>query len=158
MGQLPTAKDYRDGHFVFVLKKFAGMVDLEIDVMLSGLGTNPYLLEPSVVGVRLVLVLAFFLLVLELAIVHDPADRRLLSRSDLYQIEAGRCCNLNGLFRFQNAKLLAIVGDDSDWCYADLLIDPLCFFDLLIPPYQTMKQGIREVPVESHVQHLPISM
>ena len=71
------------------------------------------------------LVLPLFLLVLELAKVHDAADGRLLQRGDLDQIEPDLLGFRQSLVASNHAQLRAIVADDSKGRRADLFVDPL---------------------------------
>ena len=72
MRQLATAEDDRDDHLVLVGQEFAGPVDLDLDIVIARFGANANLLDLAVMA--LALVLPLFLLVLELAEVHDAAD------------------------------------------------------------------------------------
>jgi hypothetical protein len=77
--------------------------------------------------VRVAFVLPLLLLVLEFAVIHDPANGRLLLRGDLHQVQAGFAGLSQGLDGFDDAKKGAVLSDDTDRRYADLLIDPLAF-------------------------------
>ena len=85
VGHFAAAKDDRDDHLVFVLEKGAGLVQLEGDVVLAGLGPNANLLDLALMGVSLAQPL--LLLVLELPIIHDAADGRSLVGRDLDEIK-----------------------------------------------------------------------
>jgi hypothetical protein len=83
--------------------------------------------------VRVALVLSLFLLVFELAEVHDAADRGLLQRRDLDQIESRGAGLLKRFVRGDDPELGPVVGNHADGRNADLLIDPLLFaFDRLV--------------------------
>ena len=78
------------------------------------------------------LVLPLFLLVLELAKVHDPTDGGFLHRGDLNQVEPCLAGPVQRVIAFQKPKLFAVVSDNSQGRSADLIVDPLLFaFDFL---------------------------
>jgi len=134
MGQFATSENDGNGDLVLMLEEFAGMVDFEVDIMIARFGTNPNFLGPTMVSIRSVAVLPFLLLVLELPMVHDPADGRPFGRSHLDQIQSRFFGLGDRLFGWHDAQLFAVVGDDSDRSNADLLVDPLCAFDGGRPP------------------------
>jgi hypothetical protein len=94
--------------------------------VLAGFWPNPDFLGPAVVDVSLVAVLAFLLLVLVFAVIHDSANGRSLSRSDLDQVHVRFAGNANGLFRTDDAQLFTVRRDDSDGRNANLFVYPLC--------------------------------
>jgi hypothetical protein len=63
------------------------------------------------------------LLILELAIVQDLADRRLRIRRDLDQVEAGGSGALNGVEPADNTDILAVRVDQSDFAGSDRVVD-----------------------------------
>jgi hypothetical protein len=58
---------------------------------------------------RVALMLALLLLVLELAVVHDTADRRLFGRGDLDQVEPRFASPLHGFIRGNDSQLFSVV-------------------------------------------------
>jgi len=74
-GHLTPPEHDRDLHLVPRLEELTGVVHLEPVVVTLDLGTHLDLLELRLVLLLLGLALAPVLLVLELAVVHDPADR-----------------------------------------------------------------------------------
>jgi hypothetical protein len=67
-------------------------------------------------------VLLLLLLILELAEVHDPADRRLLVGSHLHQIQTGFPREAECLLRGDDAELPAFGGDDPNRRDPNLLV------------------------------------
>ena len=101
VGQLTSAEDDRDDDLILVGQKLASAIDLHLDVMFTGLWADADLLDLAVMDVPLVPLL-LLLVVLELAKVHDPADRRALVRGHLDQIQ----------FRFAGGRQGLIGGDN----------------------------------------------
>lgn len=99
MRQLPAPEDDRDRDLVLMLEELTRVVDLEVNIVLAGLGANTYFLSATVMGVCPVLILPLLLLVLELAMIHNPADRGPLRRGHFNQVQAGIACNFNRFFR-----------------------------------------------------------
>src|SRR5205085_9057794 len=69
------------------------------------------------------LLLLLGLLVLVLAVVHDPAHRRERARRDLDEIEPLLLRHAHRLVRRQDAELGAVVRDDADLRNADAMVD-----------------------------------
>jgi hypothetical protein len=76
---------------------------------------------------RVAFVNPFLLLILELAVIHDPANRRLLLRGDFHEVESDLAGALQSLNGFDDAQHGAVVADHPDRRDADLFIDPLGF-------------------------------
>lgn len=81
----PAAKNHRYRDLVTMAEEVAGLIDLELDVVFAGLRPQPNLLEFGLMDVGFVLLL--FLLVFELAEIHDPADWRPLIGGNLDEVE-----------------------------------------------------------------------
>ena len=73
------------------------------------------------------LVLSFFLLLLvaELAVVHDLADRRPFRGGHFDQIELGLAGHVHGLRGRNDAELFAVGADEANGTDADLLVDAM---------------------------------
>ena len=113
-----------DLHFVLVFQKRPSLLDLEVDVVLAGLGSQPNFLELRLVRLGVVGVL-LLLLVLELSEVHDAADGRPLVGADFDQIQPGLACQCQRIQRGNDAVHVAILVDDSDGRDPNLLVEPL---------------------------------
>src|SRR5690606_14854886 len=123
MRDLPATKHHRDLHLVAFLQEPARVPDLELEVV--RLDARPHL---DFLDLDLVLLLARRpslprLLVLELAVVHDPDDRRPRRRRDFHEVETLLLCRCPGLLDRQNSELLAVRADDADGADADLPVD-----------------------------------
>ena len=62
-------------------------------------------------------------LVLELAVVHELADRRARGRSDLDEVEVGLLGEPQGVLDAHDADLLAVRADQADLRHADAVVD-----------------------------------
>ena len=131
MGILASAEDDRADDLVALLQKLAGAVELGSEIVLANLRAQTDFLVLAVMNVAFVLPL--FLLVLELAEVHDAADGRFLQRSDLNQVEPNFACLFQSIVATDYAQLRAVVADDTKRSGADLIVDPLLFaFDFSV--------------------------
>ena len=90
--------------------------------MIASLGTETNFLGLRVVDVSTMVLLV--LLVLELAVVHDPADGRLFHGRDLDEIESRLACRGEGLIGRNDSKLFAILSDDANGRDSDIFIEP----------------------------------
>ncbi len=127
MCQFTAAEHDRHDDLVLVLQKPFCLIYLELDIVLAGLWT-----EPNFLDLRLMNVCAMeflFLLILELAKVHDPTDGRLLVRSHLDQVEACFASATQRLFRRDDPKLFTVAGDHPNRRDPDLLVDAMLLLD-----------------------------
>src|SRR6185503_11780760 len=119
----PAEKDRRLD-LVAVLEKALDVLLLELVVVLVDLGPELDLLDEDHFLVLLGLASALLLLVLELAEVHDPADRRNSGRRDLHEIERLASGYRQRLRRGHDSQLLAVVVDHPDFSHPDAFVDP----------------------------------
>src|SRR5262249_32610914 len=113
-----------DEDLVLVLQELAGLVDFRFDVVITRLGTQPNLLELLMVGFGFVL--GFLLLQeLELAEVHDLADRGTLGGGNLDEVEPGFARHFQRLRGGNDADLLTLGPNETHRADADLLVDAL---------------------------------
>src|SRR6266498_1824144 len=108
---LAAAEAQRDLRLVAFAQEPDQVAQLDLVVELVRTGPELHFLDLDLLELELRLVLLLRLPVLELAEVHDPANRRLRHRGDLDQIE------LRGFRTYQ-----------SDLRRVDFAVDPLCFF------------------------------
>jgi hypothetical protein len=80
--------------------------------VVADLGADAELFVLAVV--RVAFVLPLLLLVLELAVIHDPANGRLLLGRDFYEVQADFLCALEGIDGFENAEHFSFVSNHAD--------------------------------------------
>jgi hypothetical protein len=102
VGILAAAEDDREDDLVLLLEKLLGPVDLGHKIVLADLGAQPEFFVLAVM--RVAFVLPLLLLVLELPIVHDAADRRFLLRCDFDEVEPYFAGPLQRLRRIEDAE------------------------------------------------------
>jgi hypothetical protein len=121
--KLTPAEEHRHLDFVAVFEELDRALGLGVDVMLADLRPEPNLLELDDLLVLAGLPLLLGLLVLEAAIVEQPADRRDDIGGYLDQVEVLRLGQLERLEGRQDTELLAILADKSNLANADSLVD-----------------------------------
>jgi len=120
---LAAAEAQGDLHLVAFAEEFQHGAHLHIVIVGIGPGTELDLLDLDDVLLLAGLGLAFLLLVLELAEVHDLADRRFRVRRDLDKIKTGLFGHHHGTGGGDDSDVLAIGADQSDLGAADSLVD-----------------------------------
>lgn len=123
MDDFATAKLNDQLGLVSILKKFADVFDLEVKVMLIGLGTKLHLLDFDDRPLLAFLTFLFGRFVLKATIVHDLAYGRNGLRRDLDQIKPFLACHAQGFVRVEYAYLRAIAGNNANARDADAVID-----------------------------------
>jgi hypothetical protein len=91
-----------------------------------GLWTDPNLLHLVVMSAALVL--AFLLLIFELAVIHHTANGGLAVRCHLDKVEARTACIREGFLCGDNPQLAPIDRNHADLGHTDLLVDTLLLF------------------------------
>src|SRR5512140_1402941 len=123
VGEFPSAEP--DGHLALVafLKEAADMLQLRVQVVLFRLRPDLDLLDldDGLLLPRLLLPLARD--VLELAEIHDPADRRRVHGGHFDQIEVLGPRALERLRRVHDTQLLHFGAHEPDFRYLDLFVD-----------------------------------
>lgn len=147
MGHLTTAEDHRDDDLIFMFEKRSGLSHLELDVMLARLGPQPNLFDLGLMDVSLVMLP--FLLVFELAEIHDSADGRLLIRSHLHQVETAISGDAESLVGGEDSQLASVCSDHSNRSDTDLIVDAMLFLDGLRLRPRTLSRR----PVGSRLLH-----
>ena len=125
VGVLAAAEDDGEDHLVLLGQKLLRAVDLRHEVVVADFWAEAEFFVLAVV--RVTFVLPLLLLVLEFAVIHDPANGRLFLRGNFHEVHAGLASMPQGFNSFDDAEKRAIVSDNADGRYADLLVDPLAF-------------------------------
>ena len=88
---LPASEEDGELHPVPFLQERPGVTDLDLQVVTVGLRPEPDFLErrDRMLGLLVGVADPPFLLVEPLAVIHDPADRRLAVRRDLHKVQTG---------------------------------------------------------------------
>lgn len=112
MGVLAAFKEHVDLQLVLSFQKVTRLAHLEIDVVLAGLGSQANLLELNSMLAAVALTLA--LLILDLAVVHDAANRWSRVRTDFDQVQSGFGCEPLSVGRGHFAEHVSILTDNFD--------------------------------------------
>ena len=113
-----------DGYLdlVFIFDEPVDMVQFYLDIVFAGFGSNLDFLYLERTLFFLGFLLFFGLLVFIATIVHDFTDRRIRVRRNLHQIETIVTGDSKGLVRGNNADLIAVRVDDSDFFCSDVFV------------------------------------
>ncbi|GAA2423204.1 hypothetical protein GCM10009856_36790 [Mycolicibacterium llatzerense] len=91
--------------------------------MIVDLGSQLLFLDDGLLLVLARLALLQSRLVLELAVVHDLADRRLGAWRNFDKVEIGVCGDAEGIFDAHDAYLFAVRSDQPNFRYSNALVD-----------------------------------
>src|SRR6188472_3774496 len=122
MGVLTSAEENRRLHLVAVSQEALDVLLLELIVVFVDLRPELDLLDQDHALVLLRLARALLLLVLVLAEVHDPADRRHRGGRDLDEVEPFLSRDGQRLRRWHDPELLSSVVDDSNLSNPNALV------------------------------------
>ena len=111
-------------YLVTVFQKFEHAAHLHIVIVLVRIGPEFDFLDLD--DLLLLTGLGLFLLgfVLELAVVHDLADRRRRIRRDFDKVEPGLFGHRHGPFRRHHTDVFAFGPDEPDFAATDGIVDP----------------------------------
>src|SRR5690606_20082778 len=111
-------------HLFTCLPELDGMLQLELGIMVTGIGTEADFLDHRLLSVRFDLFLFLLLFINELAVINDLANGRVSIWRDLHQIEFQFISQLQCLAR-GIYPLLYIVSHQAYLRYPDVFIDPM---------------------------------
>jgi len=111
---LASAKPDGRFHFVAILKPLAGMLHAVIVVVIVGGRPKLHFLDRDRDLLLLGLVRFFLRLVLELAKVDDPANRRIGVWRNFHEVQTFLASGADGVAHVHHAQLLSVVADDPD--------------------------------------------
>lgn len=123
VGVFAATKDDREDDLVLLAKELFGAIHLGHEVGVADLRAEANLFVLAVV--RMTFMLSLLLLVLELAVIHDPANWRLLGRRDFHQVESNVAGAIECFFGWDDPELFSFFRNHTNRGNADLLIDPL---------------------------------
>ena len=116
--------------FVAFFKELDGMLELEVIVMIVGLGTETDLFDLLLLGIRFRLFLFLFLCVEEFLVIHDAAYGRIGRSSDLDEVEVLVIGNFHCLLEGVDTLLYVVANKANLSHTADLIVDAMrIFFD-----------------------------
>ena len=118
-----SAEEDRSLDFGPFLEEFLGMLELELEVMLIGVGTEPDLLDDDLRLVGLHLLGLLLLLIQVLLVVQYLADGRIGLRTYLHQIQFKFIRHFQCGGERVNTRLGDVVTDKTDLRSGDLVID-----------------------------------
>src|SRR2546422_3683582 len=125
---LAAAETQRDLGLVAFAQEPDQVPELDLVIALVGTGAEFHFLDLDLLELQLRFVRSLRLAVLELAEIHDPADRRLGERRDFDQIEFCRLCSCHCIRDRHDADLLTVFAYQANLGDGDLPIDPLRSF------------------------------
>ncbi len=119
-----AASEYdRDDDLILVAKKPARLIELEVDVVLSGFWPEANLLNLALMRVGFAVLL--LLLIFELAEIHDSANRGSLAGRNLDQVQIQLPSGRHGLIGGHDSQLSAVGSDNPNRRYTYLIVDSL---------------------------------
>ncbi len=125
----PPAEAQRDLGLVAFPEEPDEVPQLDLVIALVSTGSELHLLDLDLLELEPGLVLFLRFAVLELAEIHDPANRRLGHRRDLDQVEFRRFGPRPGIRERNNSELLTVFTNQADFGSGDFRVDPLLLFE-----------------------------
>lgn len=125
MGHLSPSELQGDLHLVALLEELDEVPDLRVEVTFTDLGSELDLLDRDIRGLLARLFGLLGLLVPELAVIHDPADRRVRHRCHFDEIEIETAGQFQRVWNRCYTQLVAIGPDEADLSRPDPIIDPV---------------------------------
>ena len=104
-------------------KELLGMLELELEIMVVGIGSEPYFLDDDLAAVLLHLLGFLFLLVDVLLIVKDLANRRIGLSADFNEVKVELIGHLHGLCDRIDAGIGDVVANETYLRSGNLLVD-----------------------------------
>lgn len=126
MRVLPPTQPNSKLHFVAFFQEAASLVALHLDIMVVGIRLHPNLFELDDLLVLACFALLLGLVITELAVIHQPAHRRVGIRRDLDKIQTSLLSHLLSLEGRHDTYLLAQFVDQANLWHTDAPINT-CF-------------------------------
>ena len=127
VGHLATPELQRDLDLVTFVDELVDLADLDVEVAPADLRAELDLLDRHVRRLAPGLLGLLGLLVPELAVVHDPAHRRVGHRGHLDEVELESSGHLQRLGDRLDPQLIAVRADEADLTGPDAVVDAVLF-------------------------------
>ena len=152
-----TSEQHLDPHLVAILKEPLGMIELELKVMVVGLGTETDFLDDGLAGIRLDFLLLLLLVENELLVVHSLADWGIGVGRDLHQVQPHVLGDAKRLLDGIDIGIDTFTNQ-SHHRSLDFLIDPMLVIAFLLVVARRIVSFVRElcyfINLLSFVKHL----
>lgn len=122
VGHFATAETQRDFHLVAIFQEFENVPHLDVIVIGVGVGSEFDLFDFDYFLLFSGFAFAFLLLILELTEIHYFADRRTGIRRNFYKIQSCLVSELHGARGADNADIVAIGANQTNFGGADLIV------------------------------------
>lgn len=126
---LSSGEPHLNPHFVAVLDEFFNLPGPEFQVVLAGGEPDAYAFYLRLFLLFPVFALALLPVILELAEIHNSANRRLCHGGDFYKVKPSLSGNTERLRGFQNPEILALFVNNANGAGAYQLIDAIAFLN-----------------------------
>ena len=127
----PSAEENGGLHFRSLLQEFLRVLELELEVVLVGVGTETYLLDDYLRRIGLHFLGLFLLLIEIFLVIKDLAYRRIGLIADHDQVELHFACLPEGGVCLVDTGIVDVIADETDLCGRYLLIDIKLILSLL---------------------------
>lgn len=148
MDHFSSSEPYGYLGLVPLFEKLAHMLELELIVVLFGLRPKFHLLDDYCMLMFLGLFRTLTLLILVLAVIHYPADRRVGLGSNFYEVELLLSCQPETFLGGYDSNLFSVNTDEANRSGADSFIYTGCFNSYRASPpllvnraYENKKDG-----------------
>jgi hypothetical protein len=126
MDYFPAFKKYHDLGLVSRFDETGDMLQLEVIIVLVGVGTKLDLFEVNHLLVLFGFVRFLALLVFEFAKIHDPANGRIGRRGHFHKVKVIFLSHIDGVLSEENSHLFAVIADHG------YFLDPYHFIGALL--------------------------
>jgi len=141
VNHLPASEAKGDFDLVALFHESLDLLRFEIDVVDARFWPQPDLFHEHGLLVLSRFPVLLFLLVLEPAVVQQPADGRDGGWRYLDEVESALPGDPHRFGSWQNAELLSLIVDEADLADADVLIDSKVFTDGSLLAYSGLSPG-----------------
>lgn len=149
MSYLSPTELHDDLHFIPMLQKPPCVTQLKLIIVLLNPGPEFDLFDTDLPLFLFGLALFLGLLILVLAIVHDPADRRHGLCADLDKIEARFFAHGQSFGGWDHPDVFAVLADETDLSFPDPLVDSSGLSSALAVRVGSSSAPNSDVPLES---------